>query len=113
MSRRASLSGDDGNTVRLRSRGVLVLEAPAREVSRSIYEGARDLVRDIATAKAQLTSRNHAKSSSAASTEPSRGSLGLVSCVGVLHVIRPRPADAPKIADLAHGGDFAQHRVHL
>jgi hypothetical protein len=34
------------------NRGALLLEAPARKVSHSIYEGARDLARDIANAKA-------------------------------------------------------------
>jgi hypothetical protein len=45
-------TGDNGNTARLRSRGALLLVAPARKVSRAIYEGARDLARDIAKAKA-------------------------------------------------------------
>jgi hypothetical protein len=44
-------TGDNGNTARLRSRGALLLVAPARKVSRPIYEGARDLARDIAKAK--------------------------------------------------------------
>ena len=45
----------------LRAEAALLPKEPARKVPRSIYEGARDLARDIATTEAYAVSRRQRK----------------------------------------------------